>query len=77
MSAPGYRLGRCPVTNKAQYTTRRIAKKANKMFNDTAKPFLCGHCGFFHNGHLNGLSRAEHREYHAKPTGGDLRASTP
>ena len=65
VSAPGYRLGRCPVTGKAQYTTRRIAKKANKMFNDTARPFRCEHCSFFHNGHLYGLTRADHRAYHS------------
>ncbi|WP_336715358.1 hypothetical protein [Arthrobacter sp. USHLN218] len=75
--APGYRHGRCDATGKAQYTTRRIAKRVAKQFNDDAKPFRCEHCGYLHLGHLDGLTRAEHREYHAarrEAVGADLRA---
>lgn len=59
-------VGRCDTTGKSKFTTRKAAK-ANARYHNRAgelRPYICGHCGYFHLGHGYGQTREWHQQLH-------------
>lgn len=59
-----HHIGHCHTTGKAQYTSKKLAKRARKHYRENTQPFRCDACGYFHLGHGYGQTREWHRTHH-------------